>query len=145
MSTERGIKRKMQNNVKHLQRIPLSFPYVEHKDFIIDRFKAFFVDESCVPSVRYCLAEFVDDEMEANGMEKAVNVISAALFILKNNETDVVLFYEAYCDILDLDTGKYDDLFAKDDLSLLKADIAILKDFFAKHSEFTDPKRRTQI
>ena len=70
-----------------------------------------------------------DWAMDEHGMEKFVAILCGMLFEMQHNEVDEDLAYEAAWDILDFETGNYDDLFNDEDLALLKADIKTVKEY----------------
>lgn len=134
---------KTKTDFKHLQKIVLNDPYTEAKECMINMIDDYYDPEDTIlycEDVNFVVSEFFIDEMNEYGMDKAVNTITIALCLIEHNDLDAVWLYDAYCDILDLETGKYDDLFTKKDLKLLKDDIIILKKFFENHPEFTDSK-----
>lgn len=139
------MKNKVDPYFEHLQKFPLSYSYFESKECLISMIEDEYDPEDTIPycdEIEWIIQNYFVDEMLQNGMDKAVNNIVVALFLIEHkqlhNELDAILLYDAYLDMLDLDTGKYDDLFTKDDLKLLKEDIAVLKEFFEKHPKFTD-------
>lgn len=121
-----------------LQRIPLSgYPeddYTETKKFYCSYFNRFLNDGctilQCVNGTYYYHFE---DEMNENGMDKLVLMITGMLFMIEHNDVEKDQAYGTKWDILDFETGNYDDLFTPEDLKLIKIDIKVINDYFATH------------
>lgn len=129
----------MDKYFEHLQRIPLPFPYLEHKEALLQYFDECIDDvDSCSEAINHVIFNMVDDEMNENGMAKAVNNIVSVLYLINHNVLDDVICYEAHFDIMDIETGNYNDMFTPKDLELLKNDIKIVNDFFIKHPELIE-------
>ena len=126
-----------------LQRIPLfeykGDEYLETKEYNFRNFNQY-LQEGC--TVWQCVnATFyyaLEDDMNANGMEKFVAMICGMLFQIEHNDVEPDLAYGTNWDIKDFETGNYDDLFTETDLKLLKADIKIVKDYLSKHPELLE-------
>lgn len=125
----------MNDYFEHLQKIPLKDSYAELKETLFVLFDQFVDDCGCSDAINHTIFNFLDDEMNENGMTKAINNIVSVLYLMKYSVLDNVICYDAYCDIKDLETGDYDALFKPDDLELIKKDIATIKDYIAKHPE----------
>lgn len=132
-----------------LQHIPFDqeFSYVETRDCYLDDLKDFSKKTSVCGAVNWLYSE-CEAYMDENGMEKFVIVIAAILFQIDRGEVDSDAAYGAKWDILDFETGKYDDLFKPEDLALIKSDIKRINDYFAMHPEFirgvSDDRAKTQ-
>ncbi len=120
---------------EYLKRIPMEASYDEHKDAVMSFFNDY-LDDNPVDAINFVIFEWLDDEMNEYGMTKAVNIILSALFLKEHNTWDIPICYEAYYDILDLETGEFDDLFAEEDIEQFKADIGIVKEYISKHPDF---------
>ncbi|MBQ2941621.1 MAG: hypothetical protein IJD97_05225 [Clostridia bacterium] len=70
-----------------------------------------------------------EDDMNEHGMTKFALILSGMLYEMKKDEFDDKQAFEAYWDILDFETGEYDDLFTPEDLALIKEDIKTVKNF----------------
>ena len=123
-----------------LQRIPLfeyeGDEYAEAKECLFESFNQYLKSGCTVwQSVNAELYYGLEEDMDENGMEKFVAMISGMLFQIEHNDVEPDLAYGTNWDIKDFETGNYDDLFTEKDLQLLKADIQIIKDYLCKHSE----------
>ena len=70
-----------------------------------------------------------EDEMNEHGMTKFALVLSGLLYMIKKNEVHRKHAFEVLWDILDFETGEYDDLFTPEDLELIKTDVKKVMDF----------------
>ena len=122
-----------------LQRIPFDqeCSYVDTRDAYLDDLYSRTQETSIRGSVNW-LMEDASNDMDQNGMEKLVIVISAMLFMIEKDEVNPDIAYGAKWDILDFETGNYDDLFVSDDLKAIKADIKNINSYFEKHPEMAE-------
>lgn len=120
---------------EHLQRYPFVSKYEDRKENLFFDFDEFVEDSGCVDAINHVIFELYDDEMNENGMYKAVNNILSVLYLKKHNAIDIPICYDAYCDIQDLKTGNYDDLFTAAALSSLHKDIQEVEQFISEHPE----------
>lgn len=77
----------------------------------------------------------IDHRMMENGMDKFAALLFGMLFMIEHDDVSEDQMYETYYDILDFETGEYDDLFTAKDLNLIKSDIKIIKDYISKFPE----------
>ena len=73
-----------------------------------------------------------EDDMNEHGMTKFALVLSGLLYMIEKNEVHRKHVFEVLWDILDFETGEYDDLFTPEDLKLIKADVKEVMDFINK-------------
>ncbi|MBQ2942605.1 MAG: hypothetical protein IJD97_10265 [Clostridia bacterium] len=73
-----------------------------------------------------------EDDMNEHGMTKFALVLSGLLYMIEKNEVHRKHAFEVLWDILDFETGEYDDLFTPEDLKLIKADVKKVMDFINK-------------
>lgn len=127
-----------------LQRVPMEnetgeVTYENTKESNFRLFNDFLRDGcsilQCVNGTYYYMLE---DEMNLNGMDKLINMVHGMLFMMEHNDVEPDQAYSTMLDIRDFETGEYDDLFSKEDLRQLKADIQIVKDYVAKHPELLE-------
>ena len=74
-------------------------------------------------------------QMDENGMDKFVFMVSGTLLEIRKNDLDPNLIYGTMYDIRDFQTGEYDDLFTEEDLVEIRKDIAIIEEYAATHPE----------
>lgn len=119
-----------------LQRIPhdQDFSYSETKDSYLEELADRLRETSVRGSVNW-LMEDASDDMDRNGMEKFIIMISSMLFMIAQNDVNPDIAYGVRWDILDFETGNYDDLFTADDLEHIKADIKFINHYFDLHPE----------
>ena len=125
---------------RKLKKIPMfaydECDYTETKDY---HFKSLnqFLAEGCtiVQCVNGHYYYKEDIEMAENGMDKFVAMIAGMLFMMEHNEVDYDQAWVTNLDIGFFETGEYDDLFTTEDLALIRADIAIIKNYLSKHPE----------
>ena len=79
-----------------------------------------------------------DFDMDKNGMEKFVAMLCGMLFEMQHNEVDEDQAFGTAWDILDFETGNYDDLFNDEDLALIKADIKTIKEYLKTQPELME-------
>ena len=70
-----------------------------------------------------------EEEMNEHGMSKFALILFGVLYEMEKGVYDKDQAFEAYWDILDFETGEYDDLFTPEDLVLIKEDIKTVKNF----------------
>lgn len=129
-----------------LQRVPFDqeFSYIDTRDAYLDDLH----EKSSATSIQGCvnwLMEDASNDMSQNGMEKLIIVISSMLFMIAEDKVDPDVAYGARWDILDFETGNFDDLFRPTDLKAINDDIDIINSYFAKHPEMiegVEEKRR---
>lgn len=124
-----------------LNKIPLEM-YSDEYDYTYAKemnFKEFdrYLGEGCtiIQSVNGAYYHSWEYYMEENGMEKFVAMLSGMLWMIKHKEIDPNIAKVMMGDIADFETGEFDDLFTETDLKLIKKDIAIIKNYIAKHPE----------
>ena len=128
-----------------LQHIPFEeyegSQYNETKDIHFKGFNGFY-EEGC--SVLQCVNGYYyydfDYDMNKNGMEKFVAMLCGMLFEMQHNEVDEDQAFGTAWDILDFETGNYDDLFNDEDLALIKAYIKTIKEYLK-----TQPKLMEEV
>ncbi len=83
-------------------------------------------------SVRWLVRE---DEgiFDNNGMEKFAFLIACMLFMIDHDTMDEEIAFEVKWDIMDFETGNYDDMFTPEELLYLKADIRKINAYLAEH------------
>ena len=115
------------------------YNYSELKDGVTSKFKQF-LNEGC--TIHQCVNGtfyyHYDDIMEDNGMEKLACMVLGLLFEIEHNDVDTDQAYGTAWDIRDFETGNYDDLFTKEDLSEIKADVAKAKEYLLQHKELLE-------
>lgn len=74
-----------------------------------------------------------DAKFGINGMNKFVFVISCMLFMMDHDTMDDEIAFEVKWDIMDFETGNYDDMFTPEELVYLKADIRKINAYLAEH------------
>lgn len=126
-----------------LQRIKLSdYPecdYTEAKKFYFSYFERFLKDGcSILQCVNGAYYYHFEDDMNENGMEKFCLMLAGMLFMIEHNGVEIDQAYGTKWDILDFETGNYDDLFTDEDLILIKADIKVINDYLAKRPELIE-------
>ena len=115
--------------------------YLETKDF---HFKSFnqYLKSGC--TILQCVNGHYyygfEDDMAENGMDKFVAMIAGMLFMIEHNEVDFDQAWVTNLDIGFFETGEYDDLFTEKDLSLIRADIEIIKNYLSQHPEVLNDK-----
>ena len=126
-----------------LQHIPFyEYEGSEYKDIKELNFEGFngFYRNGC--SVLQCVNGYyhhhIDCDMNEHGMEKFAAILCGMLFEMQHNEVDEKLAFEAAWDILDFETGNYDDLFNDEDLALIKADIKTIKEYLKTQPELME-------
>lgn len=122
-----------------LQRIPFEASYTE-KIENYNKYHNFYYDHSggAVLSVNTTFWNNFDDEMDENGLCKFALMLSGLLFEIEHGEVDPDQAYGTAWDILDFETGNYDDLCTEEDLRLIRGDIAKAKEYFALHPEMLE-------
>ena len=128
-----------------LQHIPFEeyegSEYNETKDIHFKGFNGFYRNShSALQCVNTYYHNHIDFDMNEHGMEKFVAILCGMLFEMQHNEVDEKLASEAAWDILDFETGNYDDLFNDEDLALIKADIKTIKEYLK-----TQPKLMEEV
>lgn len=95
-----------------------------------------YVNDGC-SITQSVLTEFneIDNIMDDNGMDKFIAMIAGMLFMIENDEVHTDVAYGVNWDIKDFETGNYDDLFTSEDLTLIKNDIKLIKDYIKRHTE----------
>ena len=124
-----------------LQRVPYDedIDYGQIKEYNFMKFNGFFErGASVLQSVNGTYYYHLEDEMNQNGMEKLLNMVHGLLFMIEHGDVEKDQAYGTLYDIRDFETGEYDDLFTPEDLRLLKADIAAVKEYMHKHPELLD-------
>lgn len=127
---------------KELQPIPLDeyedCKYPDCKSMHLHRCE-FFLEHGA--TIHQCVINTLEEyeyDMNQNGMEKFVAVISGMLFGIKHNDVVPDVAYGVNCDIKYFETGKYDHLFTKEDLKLIKDDIKCIKEYLDKHPKLLE-------
>lgn len=124
-----------------LQRVPfeneegdIDYPEIKRSNF---RFFNNFLKRGCsvLQSVNGTYYYKFEDQMNQNGMRKLINMVHGMLFMIEHEDVEPDQAYGTLYDIRDFETGEYDDLFTKEDLRLLKEDIAIVKNYVWDHPE----------
>lgn len=128
------------NQYDVLQRIPYEqeFTYEDIKESFMYWFEEYLkIGTSIIGCVK---TEYNENDMvfSQNGMEKLVLVIAGMLFLIEHDEMDDRIAFSTKWDIMDFETGNYDDLFTLEDLAAIKKDVAILNEYYAKHPELTE-------
>lgn len=86
--------------------------------------------------------------MDMNGIDKFVIMLASMLFLIEHKVTYLDIAYGVKWDILDFETGNYDDLFSPEDLHLIKKDIKKINDYLEEHPELIEgleeDRRKTQ-
>lgn len=126
-----------------LQRIKLSdYPecdYIGAKDFYFSYFNRFLKQKCTIPQcVNGTYYYHFEEEMNENGMEKLCLMIAGMLFMMEHNEVKPDQAYGTKWDVLDFETGDYDDLFTPEDLKLIKADIKVINAYLATRPELIE-------
>lgn len=128
-----------------LQRIPLweynEFNYEAAKNCNINSMNEYMNSTavSCTPIEAVCTHfHEIDDDMQEDGMEKFVAMISGMLFQIKRKYVDSDLAETIAIDIGDFDTGEYDYLFTESDLKHIKDDVKTIKSYLRNHLELLD-------
>ena len=85
--------------------------------------------------VNGALATFYDDMIEENGMDRVVIMVIAFIYVMEHDDVNSDLAYAVNWHIEDFENGDYESLFEKEDLRLLKEDIARIKEYLKKHTE----------
>ena len=83
-------------------------------------------------SVRWLVHEN-DVVFDDNGMEKFAFLIACMLFMMDHNTMDDEIAFEVKWDIMDFETGNYDDMFTPEELLYLKADIRKINAYLSEH------------
>ena len=125
---------------RKLKKIPMfaydECDYIEAKDMHFRSFNQY-LNEGC--TILQCVnGEYYygcENEMAENGMDKFVAMIAGMLFMMEHNEVDFDQAWVTNLDIGFFETGEYDDLFTEKDLSLIREDIAIIKNYLSDHPE----------
>ena len=127
-----------------LQRIPYENEYgdIDYAEIKRSNFRLFrqFLKEGCtvLQAVNGTYYYRFEGEMNQNGMRKLLNMVHGLLFMIEHGDVEKDQAYGTLYDIRDFETGEYDDLFTPEDLRLLKADIAAVKEYMHKHPELLD-------
>lgn len=122
----------------HLRHIPLhqDDTYEDVRNFILKMISGRFSSGIACEGVFSAFSSVLPD-IDENGMDKAIYMVTAALHIIEHNEVSHYRFYEAYKDSMDILSGDYDDCFHnKSDLEAFKVDIAKLMEYLDKHPEY---------
>lgn len=122
-----------------LQKIPLDLyeecDYRTAKESNFGVIKGYYeYNFDAIKSVNAFFLDFEDD-MEENGMEKFVAMITGMLFQINKGNVERDLTFGIYHDIIDFETGEYDNLFTSEDLLYIRKDIKIIKDYMFEHPE----------
>ncbi len=132
----------MENKYK-LKRIEMyDYPECDYQTVKNENFRSFnqFLKEGC--TVEQCVFGHYyhgyDCYMDENGMDKFVAMIFGMLFMIEHDDVESILAWGTNCDIRDFETGEYDDLFTKEDLDLIRNDIAIIKEYISKHPQLSE-------
>jgi len=131
------------NDKFKLKRIPMfDYPNCDYETYkkIIFLFFNEMHREGCtvIESVNGTYYHKIDTTMDENGMDKFTAMLFGMLFMIENNEVEADQACGTYYDIVDFETGEYDDLFTADDLILIKKDIEVIKNYIAKHPELIE-------
>lgn len=117
-----------------LKRIPMfDYPNCDYTTIKTMYYRTFnqYLKEGC--TVRQCVNglyyHHIDYIMDENGMNKFVAMLIGMLFMIEHDEVESDQAYGTNLDIQDFETGEYDDLFTKEDLSLIRADIETIKPY----------------
>ena len=68
-----------------------------------------------------------------NDMDKFIFLIACMLFMIHHDTTDEEIAFEVKWDIMDFETGDYDDMFTPEELVYLKADIRKINAYLDEH------------
>ena len=119
----------------HLQKIKSNFAYSEDKSYVYGRLsdgnKVQDKEEAKVRTDAFYNTE--EDIMLEFGMEKFYFILAGILWQIENNVVDPELAYEAYLDLEDFNTNKYDSLILKSELKIVKQDAKKVYDYIIKH------------
>lgn len=123
-----------------LKRIPMfDYPNCDYETYknIIYRFFNEMHSEGCtvIEAVNGTYYHKIDTTMDENGMDKFTAMLFGMLYMIENGEVEADQAYGTHYDIIDFETGEYDDLFTKEDLALIKRDIELIKHYIEKHPE----------
>lgn len=88
-------------------------------------------------AVRAAVEIYYPEDFDEEGMDKLVMLISGMLWSIEHHalpdNDPTSLAYNAWYALLDFATGKYDELFTKEDLPKIKKDVQFLMDYFDQH------------
>ena len=114
-----------------LNRIPFGWTYQFFKSYF--KSKTDGVNDprerSLEKAIDVSMNYFFEEEMEENGMDRLVLFVNAFLYAIEHGITHPDFTQEVEQYIKDFETGEYDDLFTKEDLSLIRADIETIKPY----------------
>ncbi|MBQ7523389.1 MAG: hypothetical protein IJT07_02585 [Oscillospiraceae bacterium] len=126
-----------------LKRIPIScYPDEETYDSTMQYFKERYermCDHGIEPerAVIATIGVYFMEDFDEEGMDKLVMLISGMLWSIEHHalpdNDPTSLAYNAWYALLDFATGKYDELFTKEDLPKIKKDVQFLMDYFDQH------------
>ena len=120
-----------------LNKIPYKGDYQWFKSYFINKtdgvnnLKEYSLEKAIDVSMNY----FFEEELEDNGMNRLVLFIDAFLYAIEHGATHPDFIHEVEQYIQDFETGEYDDLFTEKDLSFIREDIAIIKNYLSNHPE----------
>ena len=126
------------------ERIPIYYSYGYFKDYYFSKCDELKISVASRPyhiCAQSAIATFFDEFIEEYGMSRVALMVLAAIYEIEHNDLDHEIANAVKWHIEDFEKGDYDDLFEEEDgLDLLKADIAIVKDYLAKHPEALEEK-----
>lgn len=130
---------KRMNQYDILQRIPYNsnYTYESRKEIFLDDLEEYLEFTHVIGSVNSVIEDCYI-LFEQNGMEKLILVIAIMLFLIEHDEMDDRKAFSSKWDLLDFETGNYDDLFTEEDLVAIKKDVAFINEYFAKHPELIE-------
>ena len=70
---------------------------------------------------------------EDNYLDKFIFLIACMLFMMDHDTMDEEIAFEVKWDIMDFETGNYDDMFTPEELVYLKADIRKINAYLDEH------------
>ena len=117
-----------------LQRIPLREPwyYISLREASMENFLEYegMLDDTEINGILNASYHYDwENDMNKHGMMKFAVILFGVLYEMEKGVYDKDQAFEAYWDILDFETGEYDDLFTPEDLVLIKEDIKTVKNF----------------
>ena len=83
-------------------------------------------------SVRWLVREY-EILFEDNYLDKFIFLIACMLFMMDHDTMDEEIAFEVKWDIMDFETGNYDDMFTPEELVYLKADIRKINAYLDEH------------
>lgn len=83
-------------------------------------------------SVRWLVREY-EILFEDNYLDKFIFLIACMLFMMEHDTMDEEIAFEVKWDIMDFETGNYDDMFTPEELVYLKADIRKINAYLDEH------------